>query len=81
MKELQLTSTIKCPACSFRSVEIMPIDACIYYFDCPSCAAKLTPKPGDCCVFCSYGDFPCPPVQDSKSCGLSQPAFVKREDQ
>ena len=21
------------------------------------------PKPGDCCVFCSYATVPCPPVQ------------------
>ncbi|HEY5608162.1 MAG TPA: GDCCVxC domain-containing (seleno)protein, partial [Alphaproteobacteria bacterium] len=20
-------------------------------------------KPGDCCVFCSYGSVPCPPMQ------------------
>jgi hypothetical protein len=23
----------------------------------------LRPEPGDCCVFCSYGSVPCPPVQ------------------
>ncbi|WP_457852675.1 GDCCVxC domain-containing (seleno)protein [Siccirubricoccus phaeus] len=23
----------------------------------------LRPKPGDCCVFCSCGTVPCPPVQ------------------
>jgi hypothetical protein len=23
----------------------------------------LKPKPGDCCVFCSYGSVACPPVQ------------------
>ncbi|WP_439924516.1 GDCCVxC domain-containing (seleno)protein [Nitrobacter sp. JJSN] len=27
---------------------------------------------GDCCVFCSYGTVPCPPVQDSAAyCGQS----------
>nr|WP_269146634.1 GDCCVxC domain-containing (seleno)protein [Mariprofundus ferrooxydans] len=29
----------------------------------------LKPKPGDCCVFCSWGDLPCPPVrQDDRCC-------------
>ncbi|WP_430623644.1 GDCCVxC domain-containing (seleno)protein [Marivirga lumbricoides] len=23
----------------------------------------LKPKEGDCCVYCSYGSAPCPPVQ------------------
>jgi hypothetical protein len=25
---------------------------------------RLRPKAGDCCVFCSYGTVPCPPVQE-----------------
>jgi hypothetical protein len=25
----------------------------------------LNAKEGDCCVFCSYGDVPCPSTQDS----------------
>jgi hypothetical protein len=32
-------------------------------YTCISCHALLRPKAGDCCVFCSYGDVPCPPVQ------------------
>ena len=28
----------------------------------------LKPKPGDCCVFCSYGTVPCPPIQAGKYC-------------
>ena len=27
------------------------------------CGALLRPKPGDCCVFCSFGTVPCPLVQ------------------
>jgi hypothetical protein len=41
----------------------MPTDACLYFLDCPGCGKTLKPKAGDCCVFCSYGDLPCPPVQ------------------
>jgi len=39
----------------------MPRDACLYYFVCPACERLLKPRPGDCCVFCSYGDRPCQP--------------------
>ena len=41
----------------------MPADACIYFHSCTRCGITLKPKPGDCCVFCSYGSVPCPPVQ------------------
>jgi hypothetical protein len=30
---------------------------------CKGCGETLKPLPGDCCVFCSYGTVPCPPVQ------------------
>src|SRR6185312_9837000 len=40
----------------------MPTDACQYFYDCKGCGALLKPLPGDCCVFCSYGSVPCPPV-------------------
>ncbi len=56
-------STLTCPACGARTTETMPTDACQYFYDCPACAAVLKPNPGDCCVFCSWGDTPCPPVQ------------------
>ncbi|WP_339879956.1 GDCCVxC domain-containing (seleno)protein, partial [uncultured Algoriphagus sp.] len=26
------------------------------------------PKKGDCCVYCSYGTVPCPPIQENKPC-------------
>lgn len=41
----------------------MPTDACLFFWDCPGCGARLKPKAGDCCVFCSYGSVKCPPVQ------------------
>ncbi|MGH7537526.1 MAG: GDCCVxC domain-containing (seleno)protein [Gemmatimonadales bacterium] len=28
-----------------------------------ACQKLLRPKPGDCCVFCSYGSVECPPRQ------------------
>lgn len=62
-----LTSTVTCPNCGHRSRESMPTDACQFFYECKSCHTVLKPKPGDCCVFCSYGDTPCPPVQVSGS--------------
>jgi len=41
----------------------MPTDACQFFYDCTGCGAVLRPKPGDCCVFCSYGTVPCPSIQ------------------
>ncbi|WP_280820293.1 GDCCVxC domain-containing (seleno)protein [Pseudaminobacter soli (ex Li et al. 2025)] len=61
-----LESTITCPHCGHREVEIMPTDACLFFYDCKACGAHLKPKLGDCCVFCSYGTVPCPPVQASR---------------
>lgn len=59
-----LTSTLTCPSCGTRHREKMPTDACIWFFECPTCKTLLQPKQGDCCVFCSYGDVPCPPIQE-----------------
>jgi hypothetical protein len=58
-----LQSTLICPACGVRHAETMPTDACLYFYECPACKLLLKPKPGDCCVFCSWGTMPCPPVQ------------------
>lgn len=46
----------------------MPQDACVVAHECAGCGARLTPKAGDCCVFCSYGDVPCPPEQAARAC-------------
>lgn len=56
-------SELTCPHCGHASVESMPEDACQFFFTCPACATLLKPKAGDCCVFCSYGSVPCPPIQ------------------
>lgn len=58
-----MTSELVCPHCGARHVESMPLDACIRFFKCRACGSMLKPKPGDCCVFCSYGSVPCPPIQ------------------
>jgi hypothetical protein len=60
--------TITCPSCGAQKAEVMPTDACLFFYDCASCGAQLRPKPGDCCVFCSYGSVPCPPRQAARGC-------------
>ncbi len=63
----QLQSTITCPQCGHHALETMPTDACQFFYDCKGCGARLKPKSGDCCVFCSYGSVPCPPIQAVRS--------------
>jgi len=63
-----LTSMITCPHCGFQKTEEMPVDACRYFYTCEQCKGVLKPVLGDCCVFCSYGSVPCPPVQKGKNC-------------
>jgi hypothetical protein len=63
-----MQSTILCPRCGHRETEIMPADACQFFYECKHCGVVMHPKRGDCCVFCSYGDVPCPPVQAAKGC-------------
>jgi hypothetical protein len=63
-----LQSVISCPACGVQREEIMPTDACMYYYECSGCKQLLRPKAGDCCVFCSYGSIACPPIQEQRGC-------------
>ncbi len=56
-------STLTCPHCGHKQKEKMPEDSCAFFYECPQCGMILRPKEGDCCVYCSYGDVPCPPVQ------------------
>jgi len=63
MNAIITESTLTCPDGGQSSTETMPTDTCQWFYDCRHCGALLKPKPGDCCVFCSWGDVPCPPVQ------------------
>ena len=63
-----LSVTLTCPHCGHASVETMPTNGCITFHECGGCHVVLTPKPGDCCVFCSYADKCCPFEQDGTTC-------------
>jgi hypothetical protein len=60
---IELRSTITCPRCGHSAVETMPTDACQYLYERNRCGRQMKPKKGDCCVYCSYGSVPCPPIQ------------------
>jgi hypothetical protein len=65
---MDLTSTLTCPVCGANQTETMELNACRFLYTCPSCEETLRPRTGDCCVFCSYGDVPCPPRQTGNAC-------------
>ena len=63
-----LSSVLTCPQCGSAKREDMPVDACQFFYECESCKTLLRPKPGDCCVYCSFGSVKCPSVQTARSC-------------
>lgn len=63
MKDIITDSLLTCPKCGHEELLSMPTDACLWFHQCTGCKVLLNPKKGDCCVFCSYGSVPCPPVQ------------------
>jgi len=65
--KMQLRSTVTCPHCGHQATETMPIDACVGFYPCKGCGQMLRPKRGDCCVFCTYGTIPCPPIQQERA--------------
>lgn len=68
---IERASTITCPECGHAETETMPTDACLWFYACKGCGALLRPKPGDCCVFCSYASLPCPPVQEARQTDMA----------
>ncbi|MES2005525.1 MAG: MerC domain-containing protein [Bacteroidota bacterium] len=66
--EIEMRSTITCPDCGYSKEEIMPTNACTFFYECENCKTRLKPKQGDCCVFCSYGTVKCPPMQVGYNC-------------
>ncbi|HZJ53764.1 MAG TPA: GDCCVxC domain-containing (seleno)protein [Myxococcaceae bacterium] len=64
MPVIVLESTLTCPVCRHSRRETMPSNACQWFYECQRCQTVLEPKAGDCCVYCSYGSVPCPPIQE-----------------
>lgn len=74
MSVANLMSRLTCPHCGHSTTETMPTDACQWFYECEQCHEVLKPQPGDCCVFCSYGSLPCPPMQ----AGVQTPPIASR---
>ena len=67
-KTVELESEITCPNCGHKKKEMMPTDACQFFYECENCKKILKPKQGDCCVYCSYGTVKCPSIQTGENC-------------
>ena len=67
-KTVNLNSIITCPHCRHSKSEMMPTDACVYFYECDNCKSQLKPLRGHCCVYCSYATVKCPPIQTGISC-------------
>jgi hypothetical protein len=64
---MQLENILKCPNCGYTEQVIMPLEYCQFFYECKACHEIMKAKQGHCCVFCSFGDVPCPSVQKSNS--------------
>lgn len=62
--KIKTEAILTCPKCHSQQKVEMPTNACQYFYKCESCGEMLTPKEGDCCVFCSYADTKCPSKQE-----------------
>ncbi len=67
-RSVELKSTLRCPNCGHKKDEMMPTEACQYFYECDQCKTILKPLKGDCCVYCSYGSVKCPPIQAGDNC-------------
>jgi DNA-directed RNA polymerase subunit RPC12/RpoP len=65
---METKSILTCPYCNHSEELEMPLDFCQYFYICKNCGKTITPKKGDCCVFCSYGTNPCPSIQEQQNC-------------
>jgi hypothetical protein len=75
---VQLQSTFTCPKCSYQVVETMPTDARQFFYDCKGRGERLKALAGDCCVFCSCGSVPCPPIQSNLRCCMPKGSLNAR---
>lgn len=64
-----LNALLTCPMCGKSQEVEMLQNACVTFHTCEHCGEKIKAKDGECCVFCSYADVPCPDAQlGLKSC-------------
>lgn len=73
MNDHVLFATLTCPnpACQHQQHALIPEHACQLIYVCEGCLLTHRCKPGDCCVFCSYADKPCPSRGGEDTCNPS----------
>lgn len=62
--KIKTEAIFTCPKCNAPQKVKMPTNACQHFYKCTACGEMLSPKKGDCCVFCSYADSKCPVKQE-----------------
>ena len=55
----RVVNPVTCPRCGAVVPEVMEEDVCVIFIYCAACHDRIDMKPGDCCVFRSYGQNPC----------------------
>jgi len=55
----EFKGTITCPHCQTKEEITLHKNVCMHSFTCKKCEKVLEASKG-CCVFCDYGDTPCP---------------------
>lgn len=70
MNDIALFATLTCPnpACQHQQRARIPEHACQLTYVCEGCLLTHRHKEGDCCVFCSYADQPCPSREEEDAC-------------
>ncbi len=70
MNSIALLATLTCPnpTCRHQQRVLMPTTFCQLFYTCEACSMTHARKRGDCCVFCSYADKPCPSIQGEEPC-------------
>ncbi|WP_395049383.1 GDCCVxC domain-containing (seleno)protein [Flavobacterium sp.] len=68
MNNIIIKSVLTCPYCGHKKEEEMPTDACQFFYECENCKKIISPKGGDCCVYCSYGTVKCHSIQEKNDC-------------
>lgn len=77
--EIITRSNLTCPACGHVEGLDIPPNYCLIFHRCARCGVTLRPQPGDCCVFCSYGDVRCVPEQLAARGAVEKRLQIERE--
>ncbi|MEK7281043.1 MAG: GDCCVxC domain-containing (seleno)protein [Chloroflexota bacterium] len=63
-----MTGVLTCPRCGYKQEGEIPEEQCLPFYKCLGCGEIIAADQG-CCIFCDYGDRPCPvshETQESK---------------